>query len=194
MKKETTKLTKRERLEAKFNQAMEEASNVFGVDPAYFGKEGDEEVDRQLKKLGTSLEELRKEFGKKYFVTKGLIGYMVIYEDFEPRNNVGNYYVTVSEEFDTEDEAEQFANELNQIHSAADLKSYYERINDTESFLERAEAGNKNVLDFAGQFVYYFGTNAKTKFIERCRELNIEFFNEIVKLLDIENQKEEYVF
>lgn len=43
-----------------FNKAMEEASNVLGADPAYFGEEGTEEVERQLKKMGYSLEELRE--------------------------------------------------------------------------------------------------------------------------------------
>ena len=40
-------------------KAMEEATKVLGVDPAYFGDEGEEEVERQLKKMGYSLEELR---------------------------------------------------------------------------------------------------------------------------------------
>lgn len=43
-----------------FNKAMEEATKVFGVDPAYFGEEGKEEVDRQLRKMGYSLEYLKK--------------------------------------------------------------------------------------------------------------------------------------
>lgn len=43
-----------------FNKAMEEATKVFGVDPAYFGEEGTEEVERQLKKMGYSLEYLRE--------------------------------------------------------------------------------------------------------------------------------------
>lgn len=42
------------------NKAMEEATKIFGVDPAYFGKEGEEEVDRQLKKMGYSLEYLKQ--------------------------------------------------------------------------------------------------------------------------------------
>lgn len=37
-------------------KAMEEATKVFGVDPAYFGEEGEEEVERQLKKMGYSLD------------------------------------------------------------------------------------------------------------------------------------------
>ncbi|WP_164489517.1 hypothetical protein [Rummeliibacillus sp. TYF005] len=43
-----------------FIKAMEEATKVLGADPAYFGKEGKEEVERQLNKLGYSLEELRE--------------------------------------------------------------------------------------------------------------------------------------
>ena len=43
-----------------FNKAMEEATKVFGVDPAYFGEEGTEEFVRQLKKLGYSLEDLKE--------------------------------------------------------------------------------------------------------------------------------------
>lgn len=43
-----------------FNKAMEEATKVFGVDPAYFGEEGTEEVERQLNKLGYTLEDLRE--------------------------------------------------------------------------------------------------------------------------------------
>ncbi|MCP1528579.1 hypothetical protein NSS78_16290 [Bacillus sp. FSL W8-0920] len=43
-----------------FAKAMEEASKVLGADPAYFGEEGSAEVDRQLKKLGRSLDEIKK--------------------------------------------------------------------------------------------------------------------------------------
>lgn len=43
-----------------FNKAMEEASKVLGADPAYFGEEGTEEVERQLKKMGYSLEYLKE--------------------------------------------------------------------------------------------------------------------------------------
>lgn len=43
-----------------FNKAMEEATKVFGADPAYFGEEGSLEVERQLKKLGYSIEDLNK--------------------------------------------------------------------------------------------------------------------------------------
>lgn len=35
-------------------KAMEDATKVLGADPAYFGKEGDEEVERQLLKMGYS--------------------------------------------------------------------------------------------------------------------------------------------
>lgn len=44
-----------------FEKAMEEATKVFGVDPAYFGEEGKEEVERQLKKMGYSLEDLKED-------------------------------------------------------------------------------------------------------------------------------------
>lgn len=44
-------MTEEERF-AIFEQAMHEASNVFGVDPAYFGEEGEEEVLKQIRKLG----------------------------------------------------------------------------------------------------------------------------------------------
>ncbi|MBR0588684.1 hypothetical protein [Bacillus pumilus] len=43
-----------------FAKAMEEASKVLGADPAYFGEEGSAEVDRQLNKLGRSLDDIRK--------------------------------------------------------------------------------------------------------------------------------------
>jgi hypothetical protein len=39
---------------------MEAAREVIGVDPAYFGEEGTEEVERQLKKMGCSLEQLKE--------------------------------------------------------------------------------------------------------------------------------------
>lgn len=45
--------------EAIFAKAMEEATRVFGVDPAYFGEEGTAEVERQLNKLGRSLDDYR---------------------------------------------------------------------------------------------------------------------------------------
>ncbi|MED3832986.1 hypothetical protein [Peribacillus frigoritolerans] len=43
-----------------FEKAMREASEVLGADPAYFGKKGEEEVERQLNKTGYSLEELKE--------------------------------------------------------------------------------------------------------------------------------------
>ena len=43
-----------------FNKAMEEASAILGTDPAYFGEEGLEVVEQQLKKMGYSLEELKE--------------------------------------------------------------------------------------------------------------------------------------
>ncbi|MEH7652314.1 hypothetical protein [Bacillus safensis] len=43
-----------------FYKAMEEASKVLGADPAYFGEEGSAEVERQLKKLGRGLDDIRK--------------------------------------------------------------------------------------------------------------------------------------
>ncbi|MBD3861393.1 hypothetical protein IEE86_16835 [Bacillus sp. 28A-2] len=46
--------------DAIFYKAMEEASKVLGADPAYFGEEGTAEVDRQLKKLGRSLADIKK--------------------------------------------------------------------------------------------------------------------------------------
>lgn len=42
-------------------RAIDEASKIFGVDPAYFGKEGEEEVDRQLRNLGYNPEDFRKD-------------------------------------------------------------------------------------------------------------------------------------
>ena len=42
-----------------FHKAMEEATMVFGVDPAYFGKEGEEEVIRQFNKLGLPVRGMR---------------------------------------------------------------------------------------------------------------------------------------
>ncbi len=45
--------------EEDFLKVMEEATKVFGVDTAYFGEEGEEEVKRQLKKLGYSEEDLK---------------------------------------------------------------------------------------------------------------------------------------
>ena len=42
-------------------KAMDEAANVLGADPAYFGEEGTEEVERQLKKMGYSMEWLKAE-------------------------------------------------------------------------------------------------------------------------------------
>lgn len=41
------------------DHVMEEASKVFGVDPAYFGEEGTQEIERQLNKLGYTLEDIR---------------------------------------------------------------------------------------------------------------------------------------
>lgn len=40
---------------------MEEATKVFGVDPAYFGEEGTEEVERQLNKIGFSIVDFKEE-------------------------------------------------------------------------------------------------------------------------------------
>ena len=42
-------------------KAMEEASNVLGADPAYFGEEGHQEVNRQIEKMGYNLANFRKE-------------------------------------------------------------------------------------------------------------------------------------
>ncbi|MBU8607847.1 MULTISPECIES: hypothetical protein [Bacillus] len=44
-----------------YNKAMEEATKVLGADPAYFGEEGNTEVERQLIKLGVSLEDFKKQ-------------------------------------------------------------------------------------------------------------------------------------
>lgn len=41
-------------------KAMEESIKVLGADPAYYGKEGDEEVDRQIEKLGYDPEDFKK--------------------------------------------------------------------------------------------------------------------------------------
>jgi hypothetical protein len=41
-------------------KAMEEAAKVLGADPAYFGEEGNEEVERQLEKMGYSLKDFKK--------------------------------------------------------------------------------------------------------------------------------------
>lgn len=43
-----------------FEKAMEEASKVLGADPAYFGEEGKEEVEKQLIKMGYTLDELKE--------------------------------------------------------------------------------------------------------------------------------------
>ena len=43
-----------------YKKALDEAGKVFGVDPGYYGKEGEEEVDRQLLKMGYTEEELRE--------------------------------------------------------------------------------------------------------------------------------------
>lgn len=42
-----------------FMKAMEAATEVLGCDPAYYGEEGTEEVDKQLRLMGYSLEELQ---------------------------------------------------------------------------------------------------------------------------------------
>lgn len=47
-----------------FLKAMEEASKVLGSDPAYYGKEGSDEVERQLKVLGYSKEDLIVSYSK----------------------------------------------------------------------------------------------------------------------------------
>lgn len=41
-------------------KAIEEASKVLGADPAYFGEDGIVEVERQLIKMGYTLDELRE--------------------------------------------------------------------------------------------------------------------------------------
>lgn len=43
-----------------FEKAMEEATKILGADPAYFGEEGAEEVERQLKKMGYNLDDLKE--------------------------------------------------------------------------------------------------------------------------------------
>jgi len=43
-----------------YAKAMEEASKVLGADPAYFGEAGSAEVERQLNKLGRSMDDIRK--------------------------------------------------------------------------------------------------------------------------------------
>jgi hypothetical protein len=48
--------------EEALEKAREEATKVFGVDPAYFGEEGDEEVERQLNKLGYSIEDFKNNY------------------------------------------------------------------------------------------------------------------------------------
>lgn len=44
-----------------YEKAMEEATKIFGVDPAYFGEEGQQEGYRQLEKLGVDIEKLKKQ-------------------------------------------------------------------------------------------------------------------------------------
>ncbi|MEV9652495.1 hypothetical protein [Bacillus aerius] len=44
-----------------YNKAMEEATKVLGSDPAYYGEEGNTEVERQLIKLGVSPEDFKKQ-------------------------------------------------------------------------------------------------------------------------------------
>jgi len=46
--------------EEDFHKAFEAAANVLGADPAYFGEEGDAELERQLMKLGYRKEDLNK--------------------------------------------------------------------------------------------------------------------------------------
>lgn len=41
-------------------KAMIEATKVLGCDPAYYGEEGEREVDKQLEKMGYNLEDLKK--------------------------------------------------------------------------------------------------------------------------------------
>lgn len=43
-----------------FYKAMEEATKTLGADPSYFGEEGTAEVERQLNKLGRSMDDIRK--------------------------------------------------------------------------------------------------------------------------------------
>ena len=43
-----------------FQEAMREARKVLGADPAYFGKEGEEEVVKQLNKMGYKLEDIQE--------------------------------------------------------------------------------------------------------------------------------------
>lgn len=44
-------------------KAINEASKIFGADPAYFGDEGDEEVERQLMKMGYTENDLKEARG-----------------------------------------------------------------------------------------------------------------------------------
>lgn len=43
-----------------FYKAMAKAREVIGVDPAYFGDEGTEEVARQLKEMGYDIKDFLK--------------------------------------------------------------------------------------------------------------------------------------
>lgn len=49
--------------EEDFLEAIKEATKVFGVDPAYYGEEGRDEVIHQLEKLGYNKELLEKKLG-----------------------------------------------------------------------------------------------------------------------------------
>lgn len=49
---------------------------------------------------------------EKYFVTKGILGYMVVHEEFDEKNG-GNFYATDSGEFDFQKEAQEYADKLN---------------------------------------------------------------------------------
>lgn len=50
---------------------------------------------------------------EKYFVSKSAMGYVVVSEEYDKENGVGNYYKTASNEFETEKEAQDFADKLN---------------------------------------------------------------------------------
>lgn len=41
-------------------EAIKEATKVLGADPLYFGEDGDKEIEKQLEKMGYSLEDFKK--------------------------------------------------------------------------------------------------------------------------------------
>lgn len=43
-----------------FSIAMKQATKALGADPAYYGEEGNAEVERQLNKLGQSMDDIMK--------------------------------------------------------------------------------------------------------------------------------------